>query len=1306
MNLLHRNTSTRLMLSFLFVVVLFSIMPDSVLAQKTISYYSPLTLYDANSNPTSTDLSVWSFYPQSPGKPYWGITMGEALAANNIDGLYCAGSNYPNWPYLEGVLNYVGGMNALARFVTFYALQQSYSSGDILHASGFQVSFDCLIPSISTGDSLKVYWEDANNQVHNIAVFTTASLAGWQTFSFALSGFNSFNDIYFNFVSQHGNAGPCAGAWIRNFNLTATVAPPTEQLYFDSPPQYNATLTITPADLQNDPTQVPSGSYRSYSVGTVLQLFAPAVISATGQTFEYWLLNGTDFLSSSTSTTYQVIAESDHISAQYSKIPITITSAGTDKAQYDLAEQPLLSVQLANGFSNANVTYSINGMSPVACISNGNGLFHATLPAQTVVGTYTVTVNAVGSDAYQPAATQFSYTVNNELAGHDMQVNLFTTTTPNVVPGNTIMLDGFAKNLGTYSSQVTVRFRLYDPSNNVVDSISYNTTFNPNGIVEYTPALATQSSWSGSYTAEMYVIYLYDDDPSDNISRLSIYVGNDPPFTQFIMGNSVTIIPQGSTSTVDGYSIYYISSGHNSNGDYANVQVNGGSTTQCYYNQLTSFNGGNFLLDYQDNIGSQALFNTFIPSNYFTPSNYTLAVDAGQTADYNLTCPSSGGFSQNVNDYGPDGTIISGWATTVQPEPPPQQNSFLYPIPIPVNAPRRLYEFWPSIYCPDGNYHIQILKLQVHEPHNVSATSLSPSGGTNITIGDVQQITGTISNPGGYNEPAVNATLTISGPNNYSYSTNFLLNIPMGVTDTVTYSWNTLGLSPGSYNVQIAGIISIDAYPNDNIINASVNLINPPSPSPPVLNYPTDSSTGIQTQFIATWNPVPGASNYRLQVATDSAFSNITFDTTVTINQCRISNLVKGSIYFWQVYAGSFVGFGTPTAPNYFQTVLNPPLVGALVMPEKGVTNESVPTVFSWAAFVGAQRYSLEVAIDTLFSKLLYESDTLVTLSDTVATLMYDTTLYWKVRGINNGGFGDWTAPWKFNTTLGPLLLLGPGNGATGISINATFRWMPVHGATSYSIQIASDSGFSNIVKDSIASLGINQMVIRLDSNVEYYWRFAASNSTMGSIWSVDWSFMTGSLPPPPTPLLVSPVDTTGVPRRANLTWHSFAQTGEYDIQIALDSTFSAIVFDTTTADKNLKLSDTLEARTEYYWRVNLTDSMGTSNYSAIGHFETGTGIDVVKQAPVVPKEFKLYQNYPNPFNPSTIVSYDVPKTSHVIITLYDVLGRKLATIINGTKDPGSYHATFNGSDLPSGVYFYRLQAGSFTQVKKMVLLK
>jgi hypothetical protein len=89
-----------------------------------------------------------------------------------------------------------------------------------------------------------------------------------------------------------------------------------------------------------------------------------------------------------------------------------------------------------------------------------------------------------------------------------------------------------------------------------------------------------------------------------------------------------------------------------------------------------------------------------------------------------------------------------------------------------------------------------------------------------------------------------------------------------------------------------------------------------------------------------------------------------------------------------------------------------------------------------------------------------------------------------------------------------------------------------------------------------------------------------------------------------------------------------------------------------------------------------------------------------------VPKNCLLSQNYPNPFNPTTQIDYQLAATSNVSLKVFDILGREVTLLVNRKQTAGSHQATFNAKTLPSGIYFYRLQTGSYTETKKMLLLK
>jgi len=88
------------------------------------------------------------------------------------------------------------------------------------------------------------------------------------------------------------------------------------------------------------------------------------------------------------------------------------------------------------------------------------------------------------------------------------------------------------------------------------------------------------------------------------------------------------------------------------------------------------------------------------------------------------------------------------------------------------------------------------------------------------------------------------------------------------------------------------------------------------------------------------------------------------------------------------------------------------------------------------------------------------------------------------------------------------------------------------------------------------------------------------------------------------------------------------------------------------------------------------------------------------------PSDYALHQNFPNPYNPATTITYSLPIKSQVDLVVYNTLGESVTQLVNEEKEAGKYSVEFNAVGLPSGIYFYRLQAGSFVETKKMVLMK
>lgn len=109
--------------------------------------------------------------------------------------------------------------------------------------------------------------------------------------------------------------------------------------------------------------------------------------------------------------------------------------------------------------------------------------------------------------------------------------------------------------------------------------------------------------------------------------------------------------------------------------------------------------------------------------------------------------------------------------------------------------------------------------------------------------------------------------------------------------------------------------------------------------------------------------------------------------------------------------------------------------------------------------------------------------------------------------------------------------------------------------------------------------------------------------------------------------------------------------------------------------------------------------------YKARAFMPSG-GTDVARDGRVVPDGFQLYNNYPNPFNPTTTITYQLPRQSHVSLRVFDVLGREMATLVDGVQEPGHKSVQWDAAQVSGGVYFYRLEASNFSSTKALLLLK
>ncbi len=194
---------------------------------------------------------------------------------------------------------------------------------------------------------------------------------------------------------------------------------------------------------------------------------------------------------------------------------------------------------------------------------------------------------------------------------------------------------------------------------------------------------------------------------------------------------------------------------------------------------------------------------------------------------------------------------------------------------------------------------------------------------------------------------------------------------------------------------------------------------------------------------------------------------------------------------------------------------------------------------------------------------------------------------------------------------------------------------------------------------------------------------------------------------PPSAVQIVSPANgASNVSISPTITWAASPQAQWYQYQIGLDSSLNTIIAEGTTSGTSQKITG-LQLSTQYYLQVAVNTPYGLSYFqNPPQQFTTESVAGIKNPGLALPQEFELAQNYPNPFNPSTTITYSLPQAEHVRLKVYNVFGQEIQTLVDRIQPPGSSFVTFDASNLPSGIYFYRLIAGRFSSTKKMTVIK
>lgn len=427
---------------------------------------------------------------------------------------------------------------------------------------------------------------------------------------------------------------------------------------------------------------------------------------------------------------------------------------------------------------------------------------------------------------------------------------------------------------------------------------------------------------------------------------------------------------------------------------------------------------------------------------------------------------------------------------------------------------------------------------------------------------------------------------------------------------TNAYSWYDLEIQTGSTNTTFASrLFYVDS------VSISTATLNYP-PGSPGLSSPSNNSTGLNSPIYTYWNSVSGASGYHVQIATDSTFATgvLVNDTTLTsTNRTNgIPPLLVNTTHYWRVRAKNANGWGPWSMVWRFKTV-EPPAAPSLSSPANNAVLYDLDEIYhSWGFTSGASGYHLIVATDSAFTNIVLNDSLLTSTSRTVPfpPLAYNTTYYWKVRAVGAAGWGPFSSFRTYRTLPPPDVSLStPSNNATLTSSPAAFSWYVnwPNSADSFRVQIASDTGFTNIVIDTVLTIDDMDVALsRFAPGATYYWRARGHNGGGWGPYAARRAFTVTNVPVAPTLSSPSNGATTGG-FTIFLDWFlSAGSATSYEVQIASDDAFTNVVQTLTPTSSNGNATvPPLASGTKYYWRVRAQNIMGWSAYSSVWNFTT-----------------------------------------------------------------------------------------------------
>jgi hypothetical protein len=346
-----------------------------------------------------------------------------------------------------------------------------------------------------------------------------------------------------------------------------------------------------------------------------------------------------------------------------------------------------------------------------------------------------------------------------------------------------------------------------------------------------------------------------------------------------------------------------------------------------------------------------------------------------------------------------------------------------------------------------------------------------------------------------------------------------------------------------------------------------------------------------------------------------------------------------------------------------------------------------------------------------------------------------DKKYYWRVRASNEDSASSWSDTWNFWLNVEndvPEQISSGFNPTDSVSLSTltpTLSWNAANdpdfsdsqNVLRYRIEVSGEEEFLTILYADSTQRGTNSFTLpTLEDESVYFWRVKALDDERAeSDWSSVQAFITNQqLDPPEAFELLFPM--TGIDTLTTnpvFTWQSTSDKDLFDevyfrYRIAEDSLFNSTIFEgeLSAKDTMVTISEPLDIGV-YFWQVAAVDTDSLVTWASNSE-QKPFKFEIVQKVSnestqELPKVFTLNQNYPNPFNPSSTIQFGIPVASEVRLEVFNMLGQRVSMLVNNRRMQAGWHSVqFDAGQLSSGVYIYRIQAGSFVQTKKMMLIK